>query len=118
MSTIPMFNFSVGLVDDRDAARSFVELLASTGRFSRTARGQILFKVAEGDYAPISNKSAFCAILSDGDAIWIKPDSDELDELGEIHDIGAIAGRWLWESLIEYAWRLPRTGGKPYAVQS
>lgn len=96
--SIPTFVYFQHLAADRGPMpTAFAKALIATGRFHRTARSQILFEVAPGDYVMLVRRADLTTILEAGEVIRIT--GDELDD-------NAYAGFWCW--LNDRKWMIPR----------
>lgn len=108
-----------------DDSRLFVEKLALTGKFTRTANSQILYEVRRGDYVAIATRGAFEAILEDEGITPFNDcghcdghgstDAEGTEECGRCDGAGKLdyEDDDHWAALQSYKHLLPRTGGQP-----
>lgn len=94
---LPKFEFKTA---DVDTARRFVDACLQSGKFSRTVDSKILWGTV-GDYVHLTRFPELYWLLTDGQSIEYRGDtSDETI-------------KFLWKSLENQRYRLPRTGMVP-----
>lgn len=93
------FDYDRAQIDQIRAARDFTLCCKSTGRFMRTARGQVAFILNPdaAEHIAIARTGELKAILSDGEPVQIRSP----------HALDATDFDFLWHSLHDNRWRLP-----------
>jgi hypothetical protein len=104
--SIPTFHFTRCDGSKPERAREFIAAVLATGRFWRSDKSQIKFKVAPGDYCLVERRHDLQSIIEDGEVLRLTGALDEAAWLA------------LWTWLNASKWKLPLIGGTSATVRS